>query len=402
MDLKKRLASLDRLSRVKGGGRADAEPVGDTTETLFSLGLIETDGRLWAREYRDELPAPSRNLPDLEGFFTRTGPEGLLAEDLLFLDTETTGLAGGTGTIPFLVGVAWWSRGHLVTRQFFMPGPGRESPMLSALEELARQFKVVVTFNGASFDLPLLRTRARLDRRDDPLASLVSWDLLVPARRLWGNALPNCRQQTLEVAICGQKRLRGDIDGSRIPQSWFDFLATGRPGDLPEVRCHNHRDMKGMALLFKKVVESAHLTERPTSVGSASWREAWSMGRICEKRRKHALALKWLETSFAAARLEGGGVLSTPCFLRDSVRVLKRGGDWHQVEDVITAGFEAGLKEPWLHREAAILYEHRLVRLDQALHHARQSGEESRVRRLERRLTHCERAHPAPGRKAGT
>ena len=69
----------------------------------------------------------------------------------------------------------------------------------------------------------------------DPLAGLVSWDLLVPCRRLWGRELPDCRQQTLEVEVLGRARGAGDIDGSRIPQTWFDFLASGRPGDLVAV-----------------------------------------------------------------------------------------------------------------------------------------------------------------------
>ena len=138
-----------------------------------------------------------------------------------------------------------------------------------------------------------------------------------------------------------------------------------------------------------------------TAVGG-SWLEAWSLGRICENRRNHDLARHWLEMAFASARREGPGVLANQRFLRDTVRVLKRGRDWCQVEEVITAGLEAGIKDPWLHREAAILYEHRLVRLDQALHHARWANEDKRVRRLEQRLTSRGRTLSASMGKAGT
>ena len=131
-------------------------------------------------------------------------PAGLRWCDIVFLDVETTGLAGGTGTLVFLVGVAWWTAdGALEVRQLFLPGPGREAPLLAELARVAARFRVVATYNGASFDLPLLRTRARLARRRDPFRHLVSWDLLVAARRCWGRRLPDCRQQTIETTVCG-------------------------------------------------------------------------------------------------------------------------------------------------------------------------------------------------------
>jgi uncharacterized protein YprB with RNaseH-like and TPR domain len=390
MDLKKRLARLDRLSRRPVPSVNPVALALIRTATMTELGLRKTEtlsGPVWSREYRDALPGPADPLPDLREFFSRDIDSGPAPREILFMDTETTGLAGGTGTIAFLVGVSWWEEGGLTTRQYFLPEPGHEAAMLAELSGLAAGFRVVVTFNGASFDLPLLRTRARLNRMDDPLAGFVVWDLLVPARRLYGNRLPDCRQQTLEREICGLRRETGDIEGSRIPQAWFDFLATGGAGLLPRVMTHNHRDMVGMGRLFDRVTEAARSIEPGAeATGRLDWLDCWALGRICERRRDTASALTCLETSVAAAPRQAARGLGDPRFLADAVRILKRGGDWSLVERVIHDGLGAGVDEPWLHREAAILYEHRLVKLPKALDHALKSGEDHRVERLRRLL----------------
>jgi len=410
MDLKKRLARLDRLSRRPSlPGKSIAHPADQDSRpdpaslTLIraaataELGLRKTEtatGSVWSHEYRDMVSCPADPLPDLREIFSRVGDTVPNPREILFLDTETTGLAGGTGTIPFLIGVSWWETDGLRTRQYFLPEPGHEASMLQELSNLAGAFRVVVTFNGGSFDLPLLRTRARLNRMPDPLGGLVSWDLLVAARRLYGNGLPDCRQMTLEREVCGLRREGGEIEGSRIPQVWFDFLATGRVGLLPRVMTHNHRDMVGMGHLFDCVVGAARLLDQMTDQApDLTWLEGWALGRICERRRETASALVCLGTSVAAAPLQGDRGLGDRRFVADAVRILKRGGDWVLVEKVINDGLAAGLDEAWLHREAAILYEHRLVELSKALDHALISGEDNRVDRLRRLL---DRREPGP------
>ncbi|MEN8005630.1 MAG: ribonuclease H-like domain-containing protein [Candidatus Krumholzibacteriota bacterium] len=393
MDLKKRLAQLDRLSRrpdaavPTGFGAAVS---GDPAETLTHLGLEEQTGPLgpfWMRSRFDVLPRPTFPLPELREFFANQAVPAPDPGEILFMDTETTGLAGGTGTIPFLVGVSWWAADGLETRQYFLPDPGHEAALLKELADLAAGFRVVATFNGASYDLPLLRTRARLNRREDPFVSLTGWDLLFPARRLWGNRLENCRQQTLEKEVCGLPRGAGDLEGSRIPQAWFDFLASGRPGQLPEVMTHNQRDMLGMAHLLLRVVEAARLVAPGTEPSAdLDWRDGWALGRICEKRRDTQLSLACLETAVAAALRGKARGLGEPRFVADAVRILKRGGDWGLVEKIIRAGLAAGVDTAWLHREAAILYEHRLIDLPKALDHARKSGEVHRVDRLRKMM----------------
>jgi len=395
MDLKKRLAELDRLSRRPGPSResankdlqresSDLASIRDSS--LQELDLRETttaSGSVWIREYHDRMPGFGEPLPNLREFFSRPADFAPGPEDILFLDTETTGLAGGTGTIPFLVGVSWWKNSIFTTRQYFLPEPGHEVAMLRELHSLADGFRVVVTFNGASFDLPLLRTRARMNRLDNPLTGLLVWDLLVPARRLYGNRLQDCRQQTLEREICGLKREVGDIEGSLIPKVWFDFLATGRGGLVSRVMTHNHRDMLGMGRLFERVSTAARSLDQETGPARGlNWLDGWALGRICERRRDTPMALACLTAAVRAAPFEKALGMGDPRFLADVVRVLKRGGDWALVEWVIHQGLSAGVDEPWLHREAAILYEHRLVRPAKALDHALKSGEDHRIMRL--------------------
>ncbi len=364
---------------------------------LQALGLVKeptSAGLVWTRKLVDSIPAPEA-LPSFAGFFTHAEKALPLPKDLLFLDAETTGLAGGTGTVAFLVGLSWWTDQGFETVQVFLSSPGQESAQLEIIRNLAQKFSVVVTFNGASFDLPLLRTRALMNRTTDPLAALVSWDLLVPARRVWGRMLSNCRQQTLEESICGLSARKGDIDGSKIPAVWFDFLAGSESELLERVLHHNHLDMLGMAHLFKKVVGQA---ERVAGIDSdpgknIDWREAWSLGRICEKSRGVDESIYWLKNAVRTAQASGPGSSPggtgpwpDPRFLADAIRILKRSGDWLLVEKLIHWGLMESPSSLTLHREATILYERRLTNLEKALAHALLCAEDGRVTRLKRKL----------------
>jgi len=401
MDLKKRLAQFDRLTRQRSdspprdaGGQIDR---GAEDSLCRHLGLQSTQtpwGILWFREHTTRRPTPPAGpWPDLAGLFPPAPDAAGQPEELLFLDTETTGLAGGTGSLAFLVGLGWWAGGSWHIRQYFLPGPGQEIPILKALQEVAQRFRLVVTFNGNGFDLPLLRTRALLSRCEDPCARLASWDLLAASRRLWGRRLNDCRQQTLEVEVCGLGRGAGDIEGSRIPQAYFDYLQTGQPGLIPRVLRHNQRDVRGMALLFRSVLARADALPRGprTAWNRLSWQDAWANGRVCEIRGEQDLAAAWLDQALHLRRAESAAHGSFPPperFFRDAVRILKRTGAWLQIEEVIQAGLGACGDRPWLHREAAILYEHRLGRLPEAWHHAQRSGESLRLDRLARKLSH--------------
>jgi len=178
------------------------------------------------------------------------------ARRLLFLDAETTGLAGGTGTYAFLVGAAWLEDDRLVLTQHFMRDFDEEPALLAALRPLLERASGLVTFNGATFDLPLLETRFLMTRRRWP--TLPHLDLLRPARRVWNACLADCRLATLEREVVGVVR-EDDIAGGLIPALYFDFLRSRRAAPLGRVLAHNRDDiltLVGLLGWFGKALRS--------------------------------------------------------------------------------------------------------------------------------------------------
>ncbi|MBI4634903.1 MAG: ribonuclease H-like domain-containing protein [Candidatus Rokubacteria bacterium] len=166
---------------------------------------------------------------------------------LLFLDTETTGLAGGTGTYAFLVGAAFAEGDRLVVMQYFMRDFDEEPALLAALQPLLERASGIVTFNGAGFDLPLLETRFVLARRRWP-AALPHLDLLRPARRVWAASLADCRLATLEREVLGLAR-EDDVPSAVIPALYFDYLRSRRAAPLGRVFAHNRDDVLSLVAL---------------------------------------------------------------------------------------------------------------------------------------------------------
>ncbi len=170
------------------------------------------------------------------------------ARPLLFLDTETTGLAGGTGTYAFLVGVAYVEGEQVVVAQYFMRDFDEEPALLAALTPLLERAGGLVTFNGGGFDVPLLETRFILARRRWP-GALGHVDLLRPARRVWSARLEDCRLATLEREVLGLER-EDDVPGALIPGIYFDFLRTRRAAPLARVFAHNRDDVLSLVALL--------------------------------------------------------------------------------------------------------------------------------------------------------
>ncbi|MGH9862905.1 MAG: ribonuclease H-like domain-containing protein, partial [Candidatus Acidiferrales bacterium] len=182
-------------------------------------------------------------------------PEGSLPSltDWLFLDLETTGLAGGTGTYAFLVGLAQLVPGGLRLRQFFLRDLAAESALLAALEPFLRGAKVLVTYNGKQFDAPLLETRFRLARRSVVLEPAFHLDLLYPARRLWKGRFSSLRLLNLEQELFGYRR-PDDVPGENIPGLYFDFLRHGREQPLEAVFRHNAHDIVTLAAVAARIL----------------------------------------------------------------------------------------------------------------------------------------------------
>ncbi len=165
-----------------------------------------------------------------------------------FLDTETTGLAGGSGTYAFLIGVGRITAEGFRVRQFFMREYAEERSTLAALHQHLEQFDVLITYNGKSYDQPLLETRYRMTRHKPPFGRLGHLDLLHGARRIWKLRLENCRLVQLEQQILGVHR-EGDLPGELIPYVYFEYLRSREAQKLIPIFHHNAMDILTLACL---------------------------------------------------------------------------------------------------------------------------------------------------------
>jgi len=239
-----RRASAAPLEELVDGAVEETERGGVlTVRRRFPLGHVHGSAAL--DEARSAPPAALALL-------ARAAEPPPSLDRLVFLDTETTGLAGGTGTYAFLVGAGFFDGDAFEVRQFFMRDLDEEPALLAALDALLRPFEGFVTYNGAGFDLPLLETRFVLGRRRwrDEVFHL---DLLPAARRLWRDRLADCRLGTIEQHVLGFGRA-DDLPGALIPFAYFDYLRRKRPGDIPRVFEHNRHDILSLAALTGWVV----------------------------------------------------------------------------------------------------------------------------------------------------
>jgi uncharacterized protein YprB with RNaseH-like and TPR domain len=185
--------------------------------------------------------------------------EARLAESRLdqfaFLDTETSGLAGGTGTYPFLIGVGRFEAENFRLVQFFMRDPGEEQAQLAALSDFLGPCRALVTFNGKAFDGPLLNARYTVNGWESPLPELAHLDLLPLARRLWRDRLPSRRLGELEIHILGAERTEEEVPGWLVPATYFDYLRSGDARPLKGVFYHNAMDILAMAALLNHMAQ---------------------------------------------------------------------------------------------------------------------------------------------------
>jgi uncharacterized protein YprB with RNaseH-like and TPR domain len=271
----------------------------------------------------------------------------------VFLDTETTGLAGGAGTAAFLIGVGWVDGERFRVRQYFMRDYHEEGALLHALAEALRRFGSLVTFNGKMFDVPLLDARFRLNRARFPLAEAPHLDLLHPARRLWKARLESCRLQSLEAGLMGLRRA-GDIPGEDIPHVYFDWVRRRDARMLAKVFEHNRQDivsLAALAVLACQWVEEGR-AEDP--------RDVFSLARVLERARLYDRS----EAEYRRALDLGAGALRGPALLRLAWRA-KRAGEHARAAALWAEAGEAGEVEGW--RELAMHHEHRTKDLDKAL-----------------------------------
>ena len=284
-------------------------------------------------------------------------------DQFAFLDTETSGLGGGTGTYTFLIGVGRFEDGQFRLAQFFMRDPGEEPAQLSALTEYLEPCTVLVTFNGKAFDAPLLNTRFLINGQEPLLPSLTHLDLLPLARCLWCDRLPSRRLGDLESHILSFERSGEDIPGWLIPSIYFDYLRSGDARPLKHVFYHNAIDVLAMAALLNHM---AQMLAEPYGTNVEHALDLVAIGKLYE-------ALGHIET---AAELFEDGMARNDLPEEHYWSTQRRLSFLHKRQKNFAAAIEVWLlaaegHQIYAHIELAKFYEHRQRNYEEALHWTR-------------------------------
>ncbi len=369
-ELRRRLSRLER-SRRSGGALPEKGP--QTLQEELGAEVTTASGPAYRLENRfpADHPHGSGKLADLMDFDASLAAEvarqpalgEVPLERLAFLDTETTGLAGGAGTLVFLVGIGTFSEGVFRLHQYFLRDPAQEAGMLEALQEDLEAISGFVTFNGQAFDVPLLEMRYQIGlRRRWSLGDLPHLDLLHPSRRLWRRALPDCTLSTLERQMLGVTRTGEDVPSALIPALYLDYLHTGDTRGMSRVIYHNSVDILSLVGLAAQVLHRHRQTDLarlsgPEALAVARWHE--SAGRWQPADEAFRVALE--AVTDPAARVEA---------LRRYTTHLKRHEHWGEAIPGWQTwhGLEASDPEPCL--ELAKYYEWYRKDLAEAWHWA--------------------------------
>jgi uncharacterized protein YprB with RNaseH-like and TPR domain len=271
---------LDRVCDLLGGRRLstqfgeclviDRRYESDRWHGDVKIGECEIDG--------------ADSLQLLDPSLRRTSGAGQGCPRTVFIDLETTGLSGGAGTLAFLVGCGYFDLGAFQVRQFLLTSHAAERALLAAVAEFFDGADLIVTYNGKTFDVPVMETRWMFHRIEMPLDGVPHFDMLHPARRLWKNRTGDgyedagCRLSTLERTLFDVQRV-GDVPGLEIPGRFFQFVRSGDPRPLEPVLEHNRIDLVSLAAVTARAV-------RLTQAGHEACRdcaEALALGRIFEK-----------------------------------------------------------------------------------------------------------------------
>lgn len=317
-------------------------------------------------------------------------------EDLLFFDTETTGLHGGTGNTIFLLGYSRFAGDHVMVRQHFLPAPHAERVLYQSFLEMIRDASDLVTYNGKAFDWPQVKTRHTLLRDSiDALPVFGHVDLLHGARRLWKHELPSCRLSIVEKEKLGIVRER-DIPGSMAPMLYFEYMQQKDPKIMEGILIHNEQDVLSLITLYIHISQMLlSKEEQPASCDErfeiARWYE--SLGADEEALRHYRVIARSTDRRKAQAMIAMG-------------HIYKKRKSW----DKALAAWEYAMKETFcseeIYVETAKIYEHQYKDYEKALHYTRQAMEllrrkstllryparsewhayQKRVERLERRI----------------
>ena len=313
---------------------------------------------------------------------------------LLFLDTETTGLSGGAGTLAFEIGLGFIDARGMVIRQYVMRDYGEESAMLAEIASLLPRFDTLVTFNGKSFDIPLLESRMVMHRIRVHLTDWPHLDLLHACRRVYKLRLGRCSLSALEEAVLGESRT-DDLPGAQVPQRYFDYLRTREFALLEDVLRHNRQDVESLASLTGHLCSAFR---EPEQLAHAE--DAFCVGRTL-LRGGHT------EEGRRCLRILGMSSMSSQAHMVLSAS-YKKSREWASSVETWTAMIARGEGGTWPYVELAKYYEHterdyaRALRyagaaLSRALNLSPLGGDDAEIATLRKRVERLKRKLAAQG-----
>jgi uncharacterized protein YprB with RNaseH-like and TPR domain len=279
-------------------------------------------------------------------------------KSLVFLDTETTGLSGGTGTMPFMIGAGRFIENQFVVEQFFVRNPAEETAQLAALSEFVEGVEGIVTYNGKSFDMPIINTRYIMQRLSNPFTAAAHFDLLHFTRRIWKSRLGQCNLGNIETQVLGFQREQADIPGHLVPDFYREYLFTGDATHMPGIFYHNEVDVLSLSALFSWL---AAILEDPSDDRFTEPGDLISVGRVLEILEREPLA----DQVYSSARLQQLEETDRQKSLLLRARLQKRTGNLQEASKLWQEAAALGAIEALI--ELAKYYEHHLRHYEDAL-----------------------------------
>ncbi len=363
------------------------------------------DADAWHGRQRIEACAIDAGAP-LALLDPRLAHQAGCASRVVFFDIETTGLSGGAGTLPLLAACGWFDTGRFVVRQFFLSGPAGERALLDGLAELLDSATLLVTYNGRTFDVPVMETRWAYHRRDNPLHDLPHVDMLPVARRLWGRGAgsTSCTLTALERGVLRFHRI-DDVPGLEIPSRYFQFLRTGDARVVDGVLEHNRYDVLSLAAVMARALRLA--AEGPEACEMPC--EQLGLGHLYEQATRCELA----ERAYGLAAASEDAAIARQALGRLAILLRRQGRHreaaeaWQGVLALSSPHEPDGPLERRALEALAIHHEHRardLVAarayaetLGRQAHGQREQEAERRISRLDRKLRRRAQGEPLIG-----
>lgn len=332
-------------------GYEHSSPSGSTfvVKTVYDMDYLHGEIRLCSH-VNPEMICRWAKLPGLSSIDQKK---------IIYLDTETSGLAGGTGTFVFMIGLGFYTDNGFELVQLFMRDPAQEQALLQSLSCFLDSYNIIVTFNGKAFDIPILNTRHVLKRFVTPFTEKSQIDLLHLARRLWRNRLQSRAMIDLEREILKIPRTEGEVPGWLVPILYYDYLISGDARPLSGVFYHNAMDIVSLAALFAYISD---LLENPLRSPDPNGLDLIAIGKLYEELGYLSGAVTLYEKS-----LDIG--LPQEYFIQTLMRyalLQRKNGNWPEAIKLWEKAANYGNYDACI--ELAKYYEHRAKEYQQALY----------------------------------